>query len=173
MAEQLRLFQALQPIEAPNKNEWYTPRVYLHLAWQVMSTIDLDPASCAEANKVVGAAHYYTAEDDGLAQRWYGHVWLNPPYSPSPQAWVDRLCAEYRAGNVTEAILLVPPKTDTGWFSPAFDYVICFTDHRISFWGQPGSSNTFGSAFVYMGSQEAKFARVFSAVGNVVKRFRA
>jgi hypothetical protein len=38
-----------------------------------MGGIDLDPASCEEANiKVVKATHYYTMEDDGLDSRGSG-----------------------------------------------------------------------------------------------------
>jgi hypothetical protein len=41
--------------------------------------IDLDPASCAEANERVRAKQYFTKDMDGLKQDWTGSVFLNPP----------------------------------------------------------------------------------------------
>lgn len=57
-------------------NEWYTPDRYIQAVKEVLGSIDLDPASCAEANQTVGATDYYTKEDDGLEQYWKGNVFL-------------------------------------------------------------------------------------------------
>ncbi len=42
---------------AQNKGviEWYTPKEYVELCRQAMGSIDLDPASCAKANRIVKA----------------------------------------------------------------------------------------------------------------------
>lgn len=69
-----------QLITQSNSNEWYTPSDYVEAARRVLRVIDLDPASCKEANRRVKANKFYTKETDGLQQEWSGRVWLNPPY---------------------------------------------------------------------------------------------
>ena len=68
-----------------NENtEWYTPSIIIEAARDSMGSIDLDVASCEEANRVVKASRYFTVKDDGLSQKWEGNVWCNPPYKRTP-----------------------------------------------------------------------------------------
>jgi len=159
--------------------EWYTPHRYIEAARKVMNGIELDPESCAEANWFVKANRYFTKEDNGLAQAWNAHsIWLNPPYGRTAQRtsrtelWVKRLIQEYRAGNVTQAVLLIPTRIETHWFQLVWEYPICFTDHRIMFLspGKPLDSNIIGSAFVYLGPHELLFIDTFSKFGTIAKR---
>jgi hypothetical protein len=46
--------------------EWFTPALYIEKARRVLGQIDLDPASCALAQEVVQARHFFTVNDDGL-----------------------------------------------------------------------------------------------------------
>ena len=63
-------------------DQWYTPIEIIERVKLVFGgTIDLDPASCEEANKTVGALHYFDEQQDGLKQQWFGNVFCNPPYS--------------------------------------------------------------------------------------------
>jgi ParB family chromosome partitioning protein len=99
--------------------EWYTPPQYVDLVRDVLDEIDLDPASCAEANRIVRATRCYDVRDNGLTKRWHGRVFLNPPYGRNiVDKFVAKLIAEYEAGITTAAILLVPAHTQTEWFRP-------------------------------------------------------
>lgn len=94
--------------------EWYTPSPIIEAAREVMGEIDLDPASSAAANETVGADRFYTRDDDGLTQPFYGRVWLNPPFSDAAR-FVARLVAEYEAGRVREACVITFASLDTEW----------------------------------------------------------
>jgi hypothetical protein len=73
-----------------DSDEWYTPAWVIDAARAVLGQIDLDPASCARAQDVVKAGHYWVREDDSLQQ---------------DQAYVARLDAFFR----TQGGLQLPP----------------------------------------------------------------
>lgn len=170
-------------IEMPvqgKSNEWYTPARYVEAARKVLGEIDLDPASCAVANQIVKAKMYYTQEDNGLAQAWYGRIWLNPPFGTTNGKsniglFTRRLVEEYQAGHIEQAILLSTSKTDTSWFTFLWDYPICFTNHVVNFYqtrkrSRVKAAHFHGTIFVYFGSDEQKFIEVFSDIGTIAKR---
>lgn len=71
--------QELQVLLSHESKEWGTPEYYIHKVRMVFGDqIDLDPASCALANETVGARVYFSKENNGLTQDWFGEVWLNP-----------------------------------------------------------------------------------------------
>lgn len=154
------------------ENEWYTPLKYIEAARDALGDIDLDPASSEFGQSRVQAAQYFTVENDGLTQPWYGSVWLNPPYSqPLIQQFIEKLIHEYRSARVDSAILLVHNYTDTRWFhiAEAEAEAICFTLGRIKFEGADGSvaSPTQGQAFLYYGPQPGMFYERFKDIGFV------
>lgn len=59
-------------------NEHYSPSYIVEAARHALGRIDLDPASCEEANRTVKAASYFTQEDNGFRRDWRGTVFLNP-----------------------------------------------------------------------------------------------
>jgi len=88
----------------PRRDDWLTPPEVL----QALGPFDLDP--CAPTQRPWPTARqHYTIEEDGLAQRWCGRVWLNPPYNETPR-WIERLA---KHGN---GIALLFTRTDTRYF---------------------------------------------------------
>ena len=160
-------------------NEWYTPPQYLESVRAVFGAdIDLDPASCENANATVRANHYFTEADDGLARDWFGRVFLNPPYGVADDresragVFCRKAIAEYQAGRVTEAIILVNSVHAQRWQAPLYRFAVCFVDHRIRFVAEHGELSpnpTFGNIFVYLGKHRRKFAEVFSKHGHVME----
>jgi phage N-6-adenine-methyltransferase len=149
----------------------YTPSAYVEAVREVLGTIDLDPASDAQAQKVVKAETYFTAERDGLKLRWHGNIFLNPPYHRELcPAFVNKLIAELKEpDHVKQAIMLTNNSTDTEWFRKAAmaANAICFTNGRIAFTTPAGGevAPTQGQAFFYFGSNVKKFVEVFRKIG--------
>lgn len=164
-------------LHSSDSNEWYTPARYADLAKKVMGDIDLDPASCIAANQSIQAKRIFDIEDDGFSRNWSGRVWLNPPYGrgedgSNQAAWSKKLIDEYKAGHVTEGMLLVNAATGNKWFADLWEFPICFVDHRIRFISPRGdySQPTHSSVIVYLGSNEGRFVELFSEIGTVAKR---
>jgi ParB family chromosome partitioning protein len=152
--------------------EWYTPAAYIKAAVAVMGGIDLDPASSEMANTVVGAATFYTKADNPLCQEWTGRVWMNPPYATAAiEHFCTKLVMHYRAGDVTEACVMVNNATETKWFQEigTLAPAICFPKGRVRFW-QPGGSRGAplqGQAIIYLGPSRPEFAEAFRSFGFV------
>jgi ParB family chromosome partitioning protein len=158
--------------------EWHTPARYIELARRAMGgEIDLDPASCEIANRVVRAACYFTQEQDGLLRPWpASRLWLNPPYCKTragesqQEIWTCKLIAEFNAGRVEQAVALVNASPSPRWFQRLFSYPLCFPKGKIKFHSPSGiaSGPTVGSAFVYFGEQPERFVEVFRSLGPVI-----
>lgn len=157
-------------------DEWYTPSAIIESARTLMGGIDIDPASCAAAQKSIRAGAYLTKEDDALRNdiRWAGRMWLNPPYSiPLITLFVDKAISEYEAGNVTEAVILTNNSSDTVWFHALLSrFPACFTRGRVKFW-RP-NHDVFGArqgqTIFYMGDNVDGFIAEFGTHGQVVIR---
>jgi DNA N-6-adenine-methyltransferase (Dam)/T5orf172 domain len=155
--------------------DWYTPAIYIAAVREVFGgTIDLDPASCQEANNTVQAENIYTAEVDGLRHRWNGNVFLNPPWGRTgrtKKAFVTRAIHAYKSGEIVQAILALNSNaTTSAWFEPLFEYPICFPNHRVAHRGPGGAGGApnSGTVFIYLGLAVARFAEIFSEFGRVV-----
>jgi len=159
-------------------NEWYTPEYLVEAARETMGKIDLDPASCDYANRIIKAETIYTEAQDGLAQPWYGCMWMNPPYGKDEETnrsnqerWLDRLIEEYRdpSGNLDQAMIILNAVTDRKWFARLWDYPLCFTG-RVYFYSETVArgSPTHGSVIAYFGSHTDRFVAAYRPHGRIV-----
>lgn len=142
------------------ENEWYTPSNFIKLAREVMGSIDLDPASCEQANLTVGADVIYTKKNNGLAHDWFGNVWLNPPYAQPLITQFANKVVEQR-GNYEQCIVLVNNATETKWFQKIARVAsaVCFPTGRVKFYDPYGNLGAplQGQAIIYIGQNVEQF----------------
>lgn len=153
-------------------DERYTPEHVLEVVRRV-APIALDP--CTTPGNPTGAARFFTAASDGLAQPWLGDglVWVNPPYSRGAlAAWTRRVARE--GWTRRECIVLTPCDLGTRWAASLFAcaQAAAFWRGRIAF-GSPDGQLLTGaktaSCFWYFGERSARFARAFNPHANVVQ----
>ena len=75
----------MRPDYRPN-DEVYTPP---HIFDALNLEFDLDVCGPIGGLDWIPAKKTFSLKDDGLAQAWYGRVWMNPPYS-KPNDWVEK-----------------------------------------------------------------------------------
>jgi hypothetical protein len=149
-------------------DEWHTPKHIISAVESTLGSIDLDPCSPCDA-RPVPALRRFTKVEDGLAQRWEGKVFMNPPYGSELSRWTTKLQTEYESGEVTAAIALVPARTDTFWFRALGEYALCFLHGRLKFSGS-ATSAPFPSSVFYLGEDISRFAEVFAHLGDTYIR---
>ncbi len=156
-----------------NDDEWFTPVEIMEAVRDVLGTIDLDPASCDEAQETVRATRYFTAENDGLKQEWRGRVLLNPPYShPLIGRFMKKLCSEVKAGHVSAAIQLVNVlPSERLQEVMEICSAVCFCRDRLRFRHKTGKvqHSKYNLDIFYFGPDVAKFVRRFAEFGRVLK----
>lgn len=89
-------------------DDWYTPREIFDA---LGLTFDLDPCSPG-AGHWVPAINIYTKEEDGLAQDWFGLVFMNPPFG-GRNGHVPWLRKFLDHGN---GVAIVRAYTSSAWF---------------------------------------------------------
>jgi ParB family transcriptional regulator, chromosome partitioning protein len=162
-------------LTSSQSGEWYTPSNIIEAARATMGGIDLDPASSADANKIVQARVFYTKEDDGMKQHWRGNVWMNPPYGNKSAgnygvtAWVNKLYYSYTEGEVWQAIVLLRGDSE-GVRRLTKEFIFC-DSKRIAF-HQPGKQKSMpvpGSRIFYLGARTNSFVDNFENFGTILK----
>jgi len=159
------------------KEEWYTPPEILESVLDVFDgEIDTDPCSNSHEKPNVPAKTLFTKDDDGLSQEWFGRTYMNPPYGDVLPQWIEKIVNEYQNGGVTEALVLVPNRSDTRWYRMIHDYPFCaidgrlkFIDGRLKFSGSRNSP-TFPSVVFYLGENVKGFFEAFERHGSIFRK---
>ena len=173
----LRQPKVVHGTQLTGKVEWYTPPQYVEAAREVMGSIDCDPASSVLAQKVIQAKIYYTFQTNGLAHKWNGNIWLNPPYaSKLIKPFVELLIARLESGEVKQAVMLTHCNSDTAWYHQAWDKcsAFCQTRGRVRFYDSNGTANspTHGHVFLYFGRRHKRFSEVYQQFGAISRPYR-
>lgn len=146
------------------KVEWLTPPDLV----QKLGEFDLDP--CSPINPpFLHAKNNFTTNENGLTQKWFGRVYLNPPYGRGMELWLEKL--KYH-GN---GIALIFARTETKCF---FEHVwydadaVLFVKGRIRFYhvtgiqaGTPGAP----SIFIAYGKENAEILMNCGIEGKFLK----
>ncbi len=134
------------------KDLWQTPdHIFGKLNDQFGFTLD----PCCEPHTAL-CSTYFTPEENGLAQSWYGHrAFVNPPYSRGNiDRWVEKC---YIESYYSVVVGLLPVSTSADWWHK---WVIgkaglWFVDKRIRFKGALYTA-PFSSVIIVWGESEVK-----------------
>lgn len=156
--------------------EWYTPSYIVEPARKVLGGIDLDPASSRQANRMIKAKRFFTAEHDGLEQDWWGRVFVNAPGGKRRGESLPRCFWEYLVWNYDEAYVsaaiwigysLEQLQTfQTGRVRSPLSFPMCVPRKRIPFVGR-GTSPSHGNYISYLGRNVAAFGEAFAGIGEI------
>ncbi len=152
-------------------DSWLTPKWVIEGAVACLGRIDGDVAAAPERN--VPATWSLTEEDDALASVTWGNpdgspsrLWVNPPYNVGgrgPQDWTRRIVAEWAAGTVEAALILLPARPGAHWQQQLARFPrLEFRGHLVF---EPGIGNPARERWDAGARAEAPFASILIGVG--------
>lgn len=130
---------------ATQTDVWLTPQ------WIIdkIGPFDLDPCAHLPNGKpiVETASNYFTEEQDGLKQEWFGDVFVNFPYSDGKK-WLDKCRKESEKPNVKSITVLCFARTETQAWQQNVKYAtgINFINKRVKFLDKDGIERGNGNA---------------------------
>lgn len=160
-----------------DSSEWFTPPDIVERARRSLGgQIDLDPASCAEANKLVRADTFWTKEDNGLAHDWRGYkrIFVNPPGGRGlPALWWDAAAKAAAEGASVVFVMFSIQQLQTIARTKTRDAFahVCIPRKRVCYWRPDGafSRPPHASAVVYLGARPTVFYTEFEDVGPILR----
>ncbi len=154
------------------EGDYYTHHAVTDAARIAMGSIDLDPASCRDANESVRALRFFGFRENGLLQEWSGNVWLNPPFG-NWRDWVPKILEEWASGRVSQMCVLCESRVTTAkMFHPLVQEAnaVLIMCGRYPFWGPNASTPDEGHAIFYFGDRLAELQEAYERIGTVFIR---
>jgi DNA N-6-adenine-methyltransferase (Dam) len=150
------------------EGDFYTHQRLIEAARAAMGSIDLDPASCSEANTIVRAQTFYAFRENGLLKDWAGNVWLNPPFGNWGD-WAGKAIAEWRSGRINQMCVLASSRVSTAQhFFPIVREAaaLVIPCGRYPFWGPKAVAPDEGHFIYYFGPNVEQFISAFTPIGR-------
>lgn len=162
----------------PDTDERFSPPELIDFRDAVwVDGTDTDP--CWHPRSFSTARYTYTKRDDGRVRRWWGRVWLNPPWS-DPGPWLELVLQHLRQVVIPgtdphEAMVCVRNDPSTGWWSDAWETAdaIVFLSERTRYWQLTEDGElvecdvpTFTTVVFYYGPNVEQFIRQATAYGH-------
>jgi len=146
------------------------PEDIIVAAVELMGAIDLDPYCTNKSVPAIPAKVHFTKEDKALRKEWgpKRRVFLCPPSTRAIGAWIDKLCDEYEAGEISQAVTYIKAAVDSDWLRRLIAYPVCFVERHLRVQRR---TTTPPSAVVYLGPNLEGFADAFSLVGPIYVPF--
>jgi hypothetical protein len=106
--------------------EWYTPP---ELFDALGLSFDLDVCAPPGGLPWIPAKRSLSRADDGLSVQWHGRVWMNPPYGPGIERWMQKLATH------GDGLAFVHARTGTAWWREAVSAAtaVCFVADSVRF----------------------------------------
>ena len=157
----------IEPFVSQETDEWSSPRELVEPLADAADGFDLDPCSGAESSPFANSV--YTESDDGLAQDWFGTVWVNPPYSAMGE-WTSKALAQFRRDEVDRIFYLCKGDSSTDWWqrAAAAASVVATIGHRLKF-GDGENSAPFASHIFVFGETDDAVINALAGHGRVLR----
>lgn len=127
-------------------DQWGTPAYILEKVRNTLITIDIDPASCHAANKLVMAKKYFSKDNSGLSVKFWSYkpvsVFINPPSGKlngvrKPKLFWEKLIEHQERKLLKEGIFLGFSLEQLAILQDCYknplDFTVCFPRKRIKF----------------------------------------
>lgn len=154
---------------AASIQDYFTPPELVNAAREAMGGIDLDPASHWVANRTHKIPEFFDINRSAFDNRWYGKVWLNPPYGDNAP-WFREILRYTTSGDIEQLCMISPVWAFTTAIArPVMKMSSAFLllSPTPQFWGnakgRTGTNNPHG--IFYIGDRTKEFVHAFIPFG--------